>query len=417
MARDTINQLGKTLGKSARQLQQVRDRIGEEFPIIERARDTVSDIAPFSVDFVTTRAHQQVSIDIDIYRAPLTDASLKVGAGLRIDPDGTVNQTGDSGTYTDPNAINEQPGTTPVIISDGGTNPPPNEINSQWLTSDDFIYSTSAFPGNIYKIQESRMITMVGFYAESNPTFYVGLRKSDDSGLTITGVNDADYAGDEENRFWNYGVKQGTYTDTRPGWHVITTSGFTVLKGETAVFQFTNPTHDPTVYHYGSIENFSFMSYTGQNRYQWTASGIATDTLGVDSDGTHGIQPSYTGKPIPPYAMFVAYQGTPPRGFTQIEEVATPVFRDLHSSANPQPIVSVGPGDPRYLEGTREFKTLFSYNPGTLKVWVNGLRQVANYSYTTAYENYFTLDDDYPNIDLSWERVIVSYEVAGPVVY
>ena len=413
MATDSLKELGKGLGKNARQLQQVKDRIGERFPIVERSRDTVSDLAPFSVDFITTRENQVVSMDFDIYRAPLTDASLKVGAGLRIDPDGSVNQTGDSGTYTDPNAIGEQPGPTPPITSDGGTNPPPNVINGQWLTSDDFAFISPAFPGNVYSVNESRMITMVGFYAESNPVFSIGMRKSDNTGLIITGVNDADYGGDEENRFWTYGVKTGTYTDSKPGWHMITTSGFTVLKGETAVFQFTNPTHNPTVYHYTDVQNFSFMNYVGQNRYQWVASGIVTDTLGVDSDGTHGIQPSYTGKTIPPYAMFIAYQGTPPRGFTQVEEVATPVFRDLYSSHNPQPEISVGPGDPRYLAGTREFKTLFNYNVGTLKVWLNGLRQMVNYSYTTQFERYFTLSADYPNIDLSWERVIVSYEVAG----
>ena len=160
------------------------------------------------------------------------------------------------------------------------------------------------------------------------------------------------------------------------------------------------------------MENFTFMNYRGQNRYQFINGEIITDTLGVDPDGTHGIQPSYPGAPIPPYAMFVAYQGFPPRGFLQVEEAPSPVFRDL-TSAN-LPIISVGIGDPRYLAGTLEFKTLFKFTPNTLRVWLNGLRQAVNYSYTVDdSEHYFTFSSDYPNIDLSWERILVSYEVEG----
>ena len=412
MATDNLKELGKDLGKSKRQLQRVASRVGERFPIVERARDTVYSNQPFSAEFITTRANQTVKLDLDLYRAPLTDANVTAGPGIRIGPDGTINTGPDSGTWTDPNAINEQPAPTPTPISDGGVNPPPTADNSSILTADDFNYIYPAFPGNVYDVVESKMITMVGFYAEANPSFSIAMRKSvGPGGLILEGVNDAAYSV-IENRFWTHNVFQGTYADTRPGWHVITHSGVVFNAGETAVFQFTNPTRDPTVYHYSTMENFTFMNYRGQNRYQFINGEIITDTLGVDPDGTHGIQPSYPGAPIPPYAMFVAYQGFPPRGFLQVEEAPSPVFRDL-TSAN-LPIISVGIGDPRYLAGTLEFKTLFKFTPNTLRVWLNGLRQAVNYSYTVDdSEHYFTFSSDYPNIDLSWERILVSYEVEG----
>jgi hypothetical protein len=392
MALDTVKELGRDLRRSTRDLEHVKRRVGERFGVVEKSRDVFSNNRPFVTEFVVDGNDRRISLDLQFFQAPVTDQVILAGTGILID-DGKISSTDTGGTFPpgptgNPGPIIYPPAPPPSPIP----GPAPNPENSEILSADDFKFTTNAYPGNVYKVTETVTVTKVGFYAEASPTFFVSAVKSD-------------AGGDVTANFFE-GFSQGNYINNGPGWHLADITPITFNPGDIAVFRFTNGTHDPVVYHDTAVYNYPFATYLGCNRYQWDGSEITTGTWGQDPDGTHGMQPSTPGKKIPEYAMMLGINGAPPVGFTQLEEWAKPDTIYIQ-------------GDPGY-EVMRNFKTLYHYKTGTLRVWINGLRQMVTSDLIPVVDaqveedfdgQRFALTQDTPSINMTWERVMVSYVV------
>jgi hypothetical protein len=69
MASDRLDQVGKYLGENKRDIDYAERRYAENFPLVERLRDSLDATHPFVVEFLTTHENNNVMITITFIEA------------------------------------------------------------------------------------------------------------------------------------------------------------------------------------------------------------------------------------------------------------------------------------------------------------------------------------------------------------
>lgn len=94
MAADTLKQLSKQLGRGIKSVEQTTRRFAENFPEVERLRDVIGILVPYTMEFKTYRTGNQVNLNVWIEPVfdedaikeamviPLTITQTGLGVGL-----------------------------------------------------------------------------------------------------------------------------------------------------------------------------------------------------------------------------------------------------------------------------------------------------------------------------------------------